>query len=160
MKKQYLAPVFGAAVLIVIVVVLILVQSGAAQQPPAPGSGSTDPQTLMIPRWFLNSLSLDGQAVDIPADQQSITLQFVPDGSANGKGGCNEFGTTYTAAADGKLSFGPVMSTKMACDSLMVQENAYFNALGKVTQFKTEGGRLTLSSADGKTTLVYRMPPK
>ena len=160
MKQKYLAPLIGAALLVVIVITLIVVQSGAAQQPPAPGSASTDPQHLMIPRWFLNALILDGLAVDIPADQQSITLQFVPDGSANGKGGCNEFGASYTVSPDGKLSFGPVTSTKMACDSLMAQENAYFNALAKVTQFKTEGGKLTLSSADGKTSLVYRMPPK
>ena len=160
MKQKYLPALLGAALIIVIVVVLIAVQSGAAQKPPAQSSPSTDPQRLMIPRWFLNDLTLDGQTVEIPADQQSITLQFTPDGKANGKGGCNQFGASYTVSPDGKLSFGPVMATKMACDSLMIQENAYFNALAKVSLFKVESGKLILSSADGKTTLVYRMPPK
>lgn len=160
MKLEYLPALLGAALIVVIAAALISTQAGAAQKPPSQSNASTNPQRLMIPRWFLNALTLDGQTVEIPADQQSITLQFAQAGSANGKGGCNEFGTTYTVNPDGKLSFGPVMATKMACDSLMAQENAYFNALAKVAQFKTEGGKLTLSSADGKTTLVYRMPPK
>ena len=42
----------------------------------------------------------------------------------------------------------------------MAQESAYFSALAKVSQFNVENGKLTLSSADGKTSLVYRMPPK
>ncbi len=160
MNRKYLPALLGALLIVVVGTALIATQAGAAQKPSAQSNASTDPQRLMIPRWFLNSLTLDGQTIEIPADQQSITLQFAQDGNANGKGGCNEFGASYTASPDGKLSFGPVMATKMACDSLMVQENAYFNALAKVAQFKTEGGKLTLTSADGKTSLVYRMPPK
>ena len=106
MKRKHLPALLGAVLIVVIAAALIATRAGAAQKPPAQSSASTDPQRLMIPRWFLNALTLDGQTVEIPPDQQSITLQFAQGGSANGKGGCNEFGTTYTVSPDGKLSFG------------------------------------------------------
>jgi len=155
MNKKSLAPLIGALMVAMMVFITGCTQTGAAQT-----SGSTDPQKLMIPRWFLSSLTLDGQAVDIPAGQQKITLQFEQDNKANGAGGCNSFGTEYKVSPDGKLSFSPIMSTLMACTEGMEQESAYFNALAKVEQFKVDGGKLTLSSADGKTSLVFQMPPK
>lgn len=121
--------------------------------------GSADPQKLMIPRWFLSELTLDGQKVEIPVGQQQITLRFEEGGKANGNGGCNSFGTDYKAGKDGKLSFGQITSTLMACDN-MLQESAYLEALARVQQFKVEEGKLTLSSADGKTAMVFTMPPK
>ena len=160
MKQKYMMGLLGIVLMVVIGAVLIMVRSGAAQQPADPSNAATDPQRLMIPRWFLNDLTLDGQSVEIPADQQSITIQFTQDGNANGKGGCNQFSGSFTASPDGKLSFGPLMATEMACKNMMAQESAYFSALDKVSQFHVEGGQLTLSSADGKTSLVYRMPPK
>jgi heat shock protein HslJ len=57
------------------------------------------------------------------------------------------------------MAFGPVVSTKMACDPGMELENAYFQALSKVERFSTQNG-LVLSSADGKTSITLRMPPK
>lgn len=120
---------------------------------------SADPQKLMIPRWFLASLILDGQPVEVLPDQQSATLQFEPGGKVNGTGGCNNFSATFQADYDGSMKLGPVLSTKMACEGSMTLENAYFNALSKVERFSTEGG-LVLSSADGKTEMVFRMPPK
>ncbi len=121
--------------------------------------GSTEPQKLLIPRWFLSELTLDGQKVEVPVGQQQITLRFEEGGKANGNGGCNSFGTNYKAGKDGKLSFGQITSTLMACDN-MLQESAYLEALARVQQFKVEEGKLTLSSADGKTSMVFTMPPK
>ena len=56
----------------------------------------------------------------------TVTLQFDPDGSANGSDGCNRFRTTY--AQDGaSLTFGqPVASTMMACpEPVMNQATAF-----------------------------------
>ena len=152
-----------AALLLVLVVgvgvaVILITQNGEAQK--AVMNSSTDPQTLLIPRWFLSGLTLNGQKVEIAAGQQSITIQFTPEGKANGKGGCNSFSATYQASPDGKLSFSPVISTKMACPDSMQTETSYFGALAKVQQFKVESGHLILSSADGQTRLMYIRPPK
>lgn len=121
--------------------------------------GSADPQTLLIPRWFLSELTLDGRKVEIPAGQQQITLQFEEGGKANGNGGCNSFGTDYKAGKNGRLSFGAIASTMMACDN-MQQESAYLEALSRAQHYKVAEGKLTLFSADGKTVLVFTMPTK
>lgn len=144
----------------VVIAVILITQNGAAQKPPAQGDGFTDPQMLLIPRWFLSALTVNGQKLEIAPGQQTTTLQFTPDGKANGKGGCNNFSTTYQAGPDGKMSFSPVISTKMACPDTMAQESAYFEGLAKTQQFKIEAGQLILSSADGQTRLVFSRPPK
>jgi len=153
----------GAAFFLLIAMVVLVGCAGGTVQPAASGGTSVpaaDPQRLMIPRWFLSSLTLDGQAVAVAEDQQAVTIQFTEDGNANGTGGCNDFGTTFSTGPDGKMAFGPVAATKMACAEGMELENALFQALSKVERFNTEDFQLVMSSADGKTSLTFRMPPK
>jgi heat shock protein HslJ len=159
-KSRSLLGILVVFVIVVIVAVVIIVQTGAAQKTPAQGSAVTDPQMLMIPRWFLRGLSVDGKKFDVPADQQNTTLQFVPDGSINGTGGCNSFSGSFQAAQDGKMHFEKVNSTLMACENGMDQESAYFSAMAKVEQFKIQEGKLILTSADGQTALIFARPPK
>jgi heat shock protein HslJ len=160
MKTKFIPVLIGAVLIVLIAAVAVFFQINAAPKPSSQSNVSTDPNKLLIPRWFLRSLTLNGQKVEIPADQQALTLQFADAGNVNGSGGCNSIGGSYQAGMDGKLSFGPLISTKMACLEGMQQESAYFNALAQVQQFYTYGGRLTLSSADGQTSLVFAMPPK
>jgi heat shock protein HslJ len=42
----------------------------------------------------------------------------------------------------------------------MELERAYFEALSKVEKFNTENYKLTLSSADDQSVLIFSMPPK
>ena len=130
----------------------------AGSETPAEGRASTDPQRLMIPRWFLSSLTLDGETIAVP--EGSISIQFEADGNANGSGGCNSYFSQYEVNDDGTVQFGPVGATKMFCESTMEAETAYFEALSQVDRFKTEDWKLFLSSTDGKTALVFSMPPK
>ena len=148
----------GAVLVGLVVLVIVLTRPGAAQTMPAQDEGSMDPQKLMIPRWFLSSLTLDGKQIELLGNQ--MTLQFEEGGKANGDAACNGFFTDYQAAADGSMKFGPIGATKMFCEIGMDQEDALFQALEKVEHFRVEGGKLTLSSADGQTVLVYSMPPK
>lgn len=158
MNKKFLA-LTGAVILVLAVLVVIFVQAslGAKQ---APAGEPASPQKLLIPRWFLNSLTLDGQAIEVAPDQQVVTIQFQEGGKANGTGSCNSFFADYGAGEDGHIQFGPVGSTKMACETGMQQEMAYFTALEKVERYEVSGGQLRLFSADGKTEIVFRMPPK
>lgn len=157
-KLMYLAAImvalaaFGAAV--------YLLTSGLFKAGRTQASPATDPQTLLVPRWFLRSLTVDGKMIDVPVDQQLVTIQFEPDGKVNGSGGCNSFGTGYQAGNDGKMQFEPIASTLMACEQGMDLENAYLTALAQVTRFKTDQTELTLQSADGKTILGFSLPPK
>jgi heat shock protein HslJ len=158
MNNRFLA-LTGAVLLVIVVLVIIFVQ-GSAGPTAQPTGVPADPQVLMIPRWFLNSLTLDGQKIEVMPDQQAVTIQFEGGGKANGTGSCNSFFADYGAGMDGSLKFGPVGSTKMACDSGMDQENAYFTALEKVERFEIVDGNLRLFSTDGKTEVVFRKPPK
>jgi heat shock protein HslJ len=159
MNKRFYILSGVLVVLIAVVIILMTRQSQANTPPPTPnGWNATDPQTLMIPRWFLNTLVVDGKEVEL--GDKLLNLQFEEGSKANGEGGCNSFFADYQVSSDGKLSFGPIGSTKMACEPGMDLETAYFDALSRVQQFRTEQGKLTLSSTDGKTTLIYNMPPK
>jgi heat shock protein HslJ len=156
MKKK----IFALALLVIVVVVgvFIIENSNGTAQNESWGDPSTDPQTLMIPRWFLSELVYNGQQVDISEVQ--ITLQFTQDGQINGNAGCNEYFARYETGEDGQISFSPLGATKMYCDNRMEQENAFLTSMESVSQFKTEQGKLVLSSADEQTTLTYNMPPK
>ena len=150
---------FGALLFIVVVVLaVIFLQSRPAQSQTPQAGGPTDPQHLLIPRWFLREMTVDGKSYEVP--EQSMNLQFQEDGGANGKGGCNEFSSTYQAGQDGVMKFGPVASTKMACDEGMDRESAFFKGLEQVQNYAFVNGKLTMTSADGQTRLVFSMPPK
>lgn len=170
MRKKDLG-LLTALLVLMVLLVTACTPKDAAQTPAAPGgtpteagagagnaSAGADPQKLLVPRWFLTGLTLDGQGLTLEGKQP--TLQFKPDGTANGEGGCNQFGTVYQASADGKLQFGQITATMMACDQGMQQESAYLKALAQVQQFKMDGMKLTLLSADGKTALNFSLPPK
>jgi heat shock protein HslJ len=156
MKKKLFA--LALLVIVVVVGVFIFVNSNGTAQNESWGDPSTDPQTLMSPRWFLSELVYNGQQVDLGEVQ--ITLQFTQDGQINGSAGCNEYFASYETGDDGQISFSPLGATKMYCDNRMEQENAFLTSMDSVSQFKTEQGKLVLSSADEQMTLTFNMPPK
>jgi heat shock protein HslJ len=164
--------IFPVLALVVLVVILAAACAPGAQTSPTPTTAAAatetpgvdpeaqNPQRLLIPRWFLESMALDGTEVPVPADQQLVTIAFTPDGKVDGNGGCNSFGSDYQLGENGGLKFGQIVSTMMACDNTMQLETAYYQALAKVESFQVSQGKLTLTSKDGKTVLVYHMPPK
>lgn len=81
------------------------------------------------------------------------TIEFTADGSVSGFAGCNTFGGTYQL--DGTtLTFGPLATTKMACQRpASAVEAEYLAALGGVTGWVVEpDGRLRL---DGPVPLQF-----
>jgi heat shock protein HslJ len=79
------------------------------------------------------------------------------EGRASGFAGCNRFSGAYTLAGD-RLSFGPILSTRMACERGMDLELAYLEALAKVASFAVSDGELALRGRDG-TALRFRAAP-
>ena len=72
----------------------------------------------------------------------------------SGSVGCNSFGGDYKVSG-GSITFGPVMSTMMACDeNVMQQEAAVLGVLVETVNFKMDGNTLTITSADGKSSVV------
>lgn len=83
-------------------------------------------------------------------DDLQTTLVIAADGAVNGKGGCNGYGGEATIDGD-KLSFGPLVSTRMACaEAIMNQENKFHQSLTATATFRIDAdGKLILLDADG-----------
>lgn len=95
-------------------------------------------------QWHL--VSLGDEAV---LANSEITLQFDDSGSAAGTGGCNSYGTTYTANGQ-SITFTPAVATEMACldEGIMAQEIAYFAALAEASSYTLTDDALTIVYGD------------
>ena len=108
-----------------------------------PAASGADPAALTGATWQLNAASMKTLAAQAPSDTE-VTIAFA-DGSVSGTSACNVYGGSYTADADGSMTFGQLHSTLMACEpDLMAVEQAYLKALGSVTTFSVTD-TLTLS---------------
>ena len=95
--------------------------------------------------WSLVSYGSRNAQLQV-APGTEVTLQFNSDGSLSGNGGCNSFGGQYNLIPDYKLTIHNIISTKMACtqQTLMDQENQYFQALQSAGKFDLSGNNLTI----------------
>lgn len=103
---------------------------------PAPPSA---PEPLWGSEWRLQSIA--GQ-VALP--QPAATLVFPQPGQAVGHGSCNRFSGAVEIDRD-RLTFGPLMSTKMAClGGASEQESRYLGALQKAQRYEVQGDTLLI----------------
>jgi hypothetical protein len=65
-----------------------------------------------------------------------------------GFGGCNRFSASYRLSGD-SLSFGPVVSTKMACTDGDELERSFLATLPKVATYQVTDSALTLNDPGG-----------
>jgi heat shock protein HslJ len=106
-----------------------------------------DPASLLQGReWTVASLA--GRPT-LPAPR--ITMTFA-EGRVAGMGSCNRYGAGYTLTSEG-LSFSKGMSTMMACEpALMEQERTFLELLEKVRRFTIgKDGSLVLLADDGSS---------
>lgn len=97
----------------------------------------------------------------VPVVQRGrATLEFAESGRASGNGSCNRFSGTATIAGD-LLSFGPLMSTKMACveETLTNQETRYLASLGSAQRYAVAGDTLRIYLAGGGELRFARATP-
>ena len=122
-----------------------LVAAGCATTEPAP------PPPSIVGLWLAQDIA--GTAV--PSDVE-VTLSLYGDGRAVGRGGCNNYTTRYQRTDD-SISFGPMVSTRMACaPDLMNLEQSYLSTLEAASSVERRAdGTLVLSTGDAKQ-LVFR----
>jgi len=84
------------------------------------------------------------------------TITFPSKGRIAGQAPCNRYSATQSAPRPW-FEAGSVMSTKMACDDL-VTEQQFFQALGEMTLVDTLGDTLILSNDAGRE-MVFRAAP-
>lgn len=127
-------------------------RQGADPVPAAAAGQGTRAESLSMQKldgtqWRF--VEVDGAAV--PAAIVA-TIRFRP-GHASGRAGCNAFGTEYSLAADGAVSFTRTLSTRMAClepTGAMQVERGVFAALEHAGRLSIVDGQLVVFGADGR----------
>jgi heat shock protein HslJ len=99
-------------------------------------------------QWKLVSYNQNPAAPDV-----ETSIEF-KDGQLNGNVGCNSFGGEYTVDDD-TINFGPIMSTMMFCEGpIGEQEMGTLAVLQEKSTFVIDGNALTITSADGNSSIV------
>jgi heat shock protein HslJ len=101
----------------------------------------------------------DGNAVvsvDEPL-QEKITLGFGGGQQLFGCAAVNSFASDYEFSDNGEISFGNIITTRMAGPAEMMElEAKIIDLLSKVETYEVSGKNLTLKDGNGTTLLVYK----
>lgn len=142
--------------LIIACVVFALLVAGCTTQPAAPATSTptpsptetmavvTPPAPIIDPdllgTWTLKEIALLGGTAPLITFNSPITATFDDQGNLGGDGGCNVYSTQYIISggvnAFGKdISFGPIISTMIYCESTSSMETQYLEVLQTVTSY-------------------------
>ncbi len=102
-------------------------------------------------KWLAESIRQGGVI-----DNLQTVIEIAADGKVAGSGGCNRISGKASIAGD-RISFGPMISTKMACaPAVMNQESKFLAALGAVQRFEIDDqrGKLFLRDAGNREILL------
>jgi len=114
---------------------------------------STEPQAILNKTWQWESTITPVEKITVP-EPERYTIFLQADGRAEMQFDCNR-GSGGFKISPGKLSFGPLLSTRMACppDSL---DSAFMRDLQRVVSFFVENGRLYLELPYDSGTMKFR----
>ena len=115
------------------------------------GCGGEPSSLLMGEPWSVTEIAGDATTERRP------TMTFQGTGKVDGTSSCNRYSAPYRLSGEG-LTFGPAISTKMACQQpLMGQETRFLELLGRVARFEiTADGALRLVADDGQAIVARR----
>jgi heat shock protein HslJ len=125
----------------------------AAQTEPTGDESSTDPQSVLNKTWQWVSTITPVEKIAV-SNPERYTIIFTEDGKLQARFDCNRGGGEFKISP-GKLSFGPLMSTRMACpeDSL---DGLFIRDLQRVTSFFVQDGLLYLELPYDSGTMKFR----
>ena len=114
---------------------------------------SSDPQTILGRTWQWESTITPVEKITVPAPER-YTIFLQADGRARMRFDCNRGGGGFNIST-GKLSFGLLMSTRMACppgslDSIFIRD------LQRVVSFFVDNGTLYLELPYDSGTMKFR----
>lgn len=118
---------------------------------------SAQTQDLAGTTWNLVAYNNGKGGVQSILEATNADITFAANGALSGSGGCNRLSGSYTAT-DGRISFGDIASSAMACatpEGIMEQEAATLAALGSAATYAIEGEMLELRTADGALALQF-----
>lgn len=90
-------------------------------------------------------------------DRVESVLELAPDGQVTGSGGCNRMSGRAEITGD-RITFGPLLSTKMACaPAVMAQEDKFFAALNQAAAWRVDRAQHKLFLVDGAGQLLVTL---
>ena len=115
------------------------------------GCGGEPASLLMGEPWSVTDIA--GTATS----ERRPTMTFQVTGKVDGTSSCNRYSAPYRLSGEG-LTFGPAISTKMACQQpLMGQETRFLQLLARVARFEiSSDGALRLVADDGQAIVARR----
>ncbi len=128
---------------------LTLVTACASKPGPLPAR-SKDPTMITGTTWQWEETQTPVEKITSPAPDR-YTLLLLPDGRANSRFDCNRGGGSYRIVEPGRISFGAMATTMMACPPGSL-DRRFAKDLGQAGSYFVEGGKLYLElPADGGT---------
>lgn len=117
-----------------------------------PATSASAPARPPSGRWRAESIRNRG----VIGDPQTV-IDIAADGRVTGNGGCNRISGKATVTG-AHISFGPMISTKMACaPAIMDQESKFLVALGDTRLWRIDEQRDKLILVDAKGITVLRL---
>jgi heat shock protein HslJ len=108
--------------------------------------------------WSANSYNNGKGGFTTLLTGTQMTIQFGADGSVSGSSGCNRFTGMYQTSGT-SLMFGPLATTRMACEqAIMDQEQAFLAALAATKSYRIVGTTLTLVDATDARMAEFTAP--
>jgi heat shock protein HslJ len=128
--------------------VVAIILSGCKPKAATPPADASSPKPSITDReWVLASLGDNTAPLGNGGKPVTLTLQS-SDSRAFGNAGCNRYSGPHTLSGD-QLSFGPAISTKMACEQGTDVEIAFLSMLNNVTGYQATDTSLTLVGEGG-----------
>jgi len=117
-----------------------------------PAAHDTDPGSVVGKTWQWEASITPVEKMTVP-NPERYTILLTKDGKLQARFDCNRGGGDYKISA-GRLSFGPMRSTRMACppDSL---DGFFMNDLAKVNSFFVQDGKLFLELEGNSGTMHF-----
>ena len=135
--------------------IALLVVGCTAATPSVKAMRSTEPSAVVGPVWQWTAMEAPAGklAVNVP---ERYTIQLGADGNAKALFDCNRGGGSYQIST-GTLSFGPLLSTRMACppDTL---DAPFMQGLSETSTFSVANNQLTLGLKSGGTMTFQAAP--
>jgi len=131
----------------------MMVAGCAASSSSIQTSPRTDPQTILGKTWQWESTITPVEKITVP-DPDRYTILLAADNRVQIRFDCNRGGGDFKISP-GKLSFGPLFSTRMACpeDSL---DGPFMQDLQRVASFFVQGVSLYLELPYDSGTMKFR----
>ncbi len=142
-------------ILFSLLVGVLIAACAAGGQTAAAGRG-TDPRDVLGKTWEWVGTITPAEKITA-SNPERYTIRLTEDGKLQARFDCNRGGGDYKISA-GKLSFGPLLSTRAACPPGTL-DGPFMKDLQRVVSFFLEDGNLYLELPLDSGTMRFRPAP-